>query len=126
MANFQGKSVWRRILLSPLFLVFFAFVLVAFTLNMIGFISKLELAIHKKDIALEKVDALKASQERLQADIAGLNTEKGVEETIREKYGLGKAGEGLVVIVDEERKDAPSPKKGVFQSIFYFFENMFE
>ncbi len=42
---------------------------------------------------------LKARQTTLETDLGKLQTDRGMEEALREQYGVGKPGEGLVVIV---------------------------
>lgn len=48
-------------------------------------------------------DALKARTTELSASLKALSTERGVEEEIRTRYPLVKAGEVEFVIVDKER-----------------------
>ena len=43
---------------------------------------------------------LKNRKAQLEADIARLKTDRGMEAAIREQYQLAKSGEGLIVIVD--------------------------
>lgn len=45
-----------------------------------------------------------ARQERLEAELGTLNTDRGLEEALREQYALAERGERLIVIVD-----APTP-----------------
>lgn len=47
-----------------------------------------------------RMHELEEREARLKADIASLKSERGVEETLRETYGLGREGEGVVVIVE--------------------------
>ena len=43
---------------------------------------------------------LQQRQALLQSDLDKLQTERGMEEALRAEYGMGKAGEGMVVIVE--------------------------
>jgi type II secretory pathway component PulL len=43
---------------------------------------------------------LGSEEKHLQAEIASLQTARGKEATLREHYELGKAGEGLIIIVE--------------------------
>jgi len=49
---------------------------------------------------------LKQRQVKLQTDYDKLQTERGMEEALRDQYALGKQGESLIVIV-EPQKPAP-------------------
>lgn len=40
-------------------------------------------------------------QDKLRADIETLNSDRGLEATLRAQYGLAERGEGLIVIVDQ-------------------------
>ena len=54
---------------------------------------------------LSQIETLRAREKILNDDISKLNTEQGVEETIRDKFQVVKEGEKMVVIVDEEKKE---------------------
>jgi len=46
---------------------------------------------------------------QLETDITKLKTSRGMEETLREQYGLAKSGEHVIVIVDSPTP-APVPE----------------
>ena len=80
---------------------------------------------NNRRLAEEKFTQLQEQKEKLSGDIAKLNTEDGVEESIREKFGLVKEGEGMIVIVEEEVvEEVPEPSK--LSSFFSFFKNLFK
>jgi len=56
-------------------------------------------------LALE-VAALADRQKVLEAEIEKLNTDEGVEEEIKSKYNVARAGERVAVIVDRPERDA--------------------
>jgi cell division protein FtsB len=53
----------------------------------------------RREVELKLAD-LEAREAALRADIAALKTERGMEEALRREYGVGKEGEGLIVIVE--------------------------
>ena len=71
-----------------------------------------------------ELSELAARRQKLQGDIDTLETDRGLEETLRAQYGLAVEGEGLIVIVD-----SPTPKQAVatstlrdwFRSVFWRF-----
>ena len=76
-----------------------------------------------KKMAESKVAELEVEKEKLSSDIARLKTEAGVEENIREKFGLAKEGEALIVVVDDKNKnDGADEDSGGF---FSFLKNLF-
>ena len=84
---------------------------------------KMEETSRNKEIAENKVTELEKQKKELSSKIAELNTTEGKEGNIREKYGLAKEGEGLIVVVEDknltENKDNPP---GGF---FNFLKNWF-
>ncbi|MBU0722780.1 septum formation initiator family protein [Patescibacteria group bacterium] len=57
----------------------------------------------KKNTAIvaEEYDKLKNREQELEAKINTLNTPLGVETEIRDKFGLAKEGEEIVIVIDE-------------------------
>ena len=124
MRNFQAKKKSRRILESPPVLILFLVLVLIFAFNLLGFWGKMRITVRNREAAEERVLELKENQEELAANIAKLNTPAGVEETIREKFGLGKEGEGLIVIVEDpgQSEEDKAKAEGGF---FSFFKKLF-
>lgn len=55
--------------------------------------------------------------DQLKAKLSRLETDRGKEEALRERYEMGKEGENLIVIVDEPAPEAPTSTPSVFQRI---------
>ncbi len=53
-----------------------------------------------KNQQLTYLEGLKVRQEALEEEITGLNTERGIEEEIRQKFEVAKEGENVIVIVE--------------------------
>ena len=78
-----------------------------------------------RKIAEDRLLQLQTQKDKLTADISKLNTTDGVEEVIRDKFGLVKEGEGMIVIVEDQNKEvAPAPSR--FSRFMSFFANLFE
>jgi cell division protein FtsB len=110
---------------SKIALIFLGIILVIFIYNLFGLFKKMqETAQNKKNIE-DKITELEKSKENLDESITKLNTDKGVEESIRDKFGLAKEGEGMILVVDD--KNAPAPeKKDDSSGFFSFFTNLFK
>jgi hypothetical protein len=122
MRNFQEKRTVKHLLTSWPFLGVFGIVLLFFAWQVIGFMGKMAETSKNKNIAEAKVEALTKTKEKLAEDIAALDTEAGKEASIREKFGLAKEGEGLIVVVD----DKPVPKaEEQNKGFFGFFKRWF-
>lgn len=70
----------------------------------------------------ERAD-LEKRQKALAGDIKKLNTDRGMEEALREQYALAAAGEGLIVIVEPPSPPPVQPTTTVLEKIkdFLFF-----
>lgn len=128
MRNFQKKRGWRNIFESKPVLVLLVILLFAFAWSIAGFMSKMKQTSENRKLAEQKLSKLESDKAQLSANIAKLNTEDGVEASIRDKYGYVKEGEELIVIVDakeDEEKDANSSSGSFFSSLF-FWKNWFK
>ena len=84
--------------------------------------------IYRKDQEAARLNAeaqaqladLKQRQAKLQGDYEKLQTDRGMEEALREQYALGKQGEGMIVIVEPEK---PQPIQAT-SSIMQWFKDM--
>lgn len=102
MMEFQEKRRVKKALYSKITLVLLLFLLFIILRGVWGVYQKQK---YTKD-NLEKVEdnlaELKEREERLSAEIDWLKTENGMEQEIREKYGLVKPGEEVIIIVDKK------------------------
>ena len=125
MRDFQKNKSLKRTLHSKVFLVFLGVIIVFFSYNIFGFVNKMKETEKNKQIVKEKLTSLEKSKEKLNADIAKLNTEGGVEARIREKFGLAKEGDGMILIVEEEKPNNTEEKEHQ-NSFLYFFSKWFK
>lgn len=123
MKNFQEKRRFRAILESRPILIFLFILTLVFAWSVFGFIGKAEEASKNKKIVEDKILELQKQKERLSSDIQNLQTNKGQEEAVREKFGLVKEGEGLIVVVTD--KNQPEVKELEKKGFFSFLKNMF-
>ena len=124
MKNFQQKRVFRNILQSWPVLILLSILVLFFAWGMIGFLGKMIDTRENRKIIENKVSELEREKEKLNADIASLKTEEGIEESIREKFGLAKEGEGMIVIVEDQ--NPPTESDGSSGGFFNFFWNLFK
>ena len=126
MRSFQKKGKLQRIMQSKIFLIFLGLLMVVFIYSLFGFVNKMLETVKNKKNLEDKISELEKSKEKLTTDIQKLNTDQGVEENIRDKFGLAKEGENMIMIVDD--KDSPkqedtAQKPGGFLS---FLKNWFK
>lgn len=119
MRNFQQKRGWRNIIESWPVIILLCLVLLVFGFGVVGFMGKMSATRENREIAENKLAELQSEKARLTLDIANLKTDRGVEENIREKFGLGKEGEDLIVVVDDQTKPVEVPvEQGWFASMW--------
>ena len=125
MRNFQKKERFKRLMQSKPFLIFLGIVILVFIFSTFSFKSKMEETIKNRKIEEAKIAELEKSKEKLNSDISKLKTEAGVEEIIRENYGVAKEGENMIMITDDKNSPAAQPKadEGGF---FSFLKNLFK
>ncbi len=122
MKNFQEKRRFRAILESRPVLALLLIMTLVFAWSVMGIVSKAVEASKNKKIAEDKIAELQKNQEKLSADIQNLQTDKGKEAAVREKFGLVKDGEGIIVVVqDKNQPETTAPKQNGF---FSFFKNL--
>ena len=111
MAQFKDKKDYKQLWHSPLTLLILFCILIIFAYNMIGLIQKEGETRRKKIVELENIENLRKRQSNLDTNIAKLNTDEGVEELIREKYQVAKAGESVIRILLQYRCPKLNPRK---------------
>jgi len=106
MAKFKENNYkfWH----SPFALIILFCVVVLFGYNIVGLFEQQRETANKKEIILEKIDDLKQKESTLSLELAKLATEEGKEEIIRDKYQVAKAGEKMVIIVNEDEDERSS------------------
>lgn len=119
MRNFQQKRGFREIVESWPVIIFLSVLLIFFAWGVVGFMGKMSATSENREVAQNTLLEMELKRERLATEIAKLETEGGVEENIREKFGLGKEGEGLIVVVDDKNKvEVVEEEKGWFGSLW--------
>jgi len=77
-----------------------------------------------RNVSERKLSELQSRYDGLEKDLERLETPEGVEEEIRSKFSVAKAGENVVVIVNDVAVDGSSSTKKV--SLWQKFLNLFK
>jgi len=125
MRNYHKKRGWKNILHSKPVLAVLSVITLVFVIEVIGFMGKMQVTIENRKIVENKVEQLKVEKERLSSDIAKLKTQSGIEDSIREKFGLAKEGENIIIIIMDD-KNAPNTEETPPGGFFSFFRNLFK
>jgi cell division protein FtsB len=124
MKQWKGKNKYK-FWHSPLSLIALFCLLVLFSYNMVGLIQKERETNKNKILELNKIDELHKREALLSKDIEKLNTEVGIEESVRDKFQVVKPGEKMVVIVDEDIKNNESKNAPIDHSFFGYIKRLF-
>ncbi|MCX6751693.1 MAG: septum formation initiator family protein [Candidatus Nomurabacteria bacterium] len=125
MRSFQKSEKLKHVMQSKLFLIFLGIVILVFVFSVFSFWGKMEETSKNKKIAEDKIAELEKSKEKLNSDIANLKTEKGVEENIRNKFGLAKEGENMILVVDD-KSSSEVPKNTDSGGFFSWLKNLLQ
>ncbi len=122
MRNFQQKKRWRSVLESWPVLVFLCLLLLIFAWGVVGLLQRMRLTMENREIAELKIKELERKKEIFTADVAKLNSETGIEESIREKFPVVKEGEGLIIVVEDKNKpeEESVEEKGFFGKLLFW------
>lgn len=79
-----------------------------------------------EETVLNELMKLQERESDLSADVERLNTERGVEEELRKRFGVAKKGEEVMIIVepvvsDEGSIDDGDQKEGFWSSLLHVF-----
>lgn len=106
-------------------LVLLGVVVLVFAWSVLGLVGKMAETAKNKKAVEAKIVELTQNKEKLTADISKLETDQGKEDSIREKFGWVKQGEGVIVVVDDKSFEEPESEEGS-GGIFSFFKNLFK
>jgi cell division protein FtsB len=122
MRDFQQKKRWRSVLESWPVLILLALLLLFFAWGIVSLFSRMQTTRENKQLAEKKLIELQKKKETFTGDVEKLNTQSGIEETIREKFPVVKEGEGLVIVVEDKNKpEEIKEEEGGILSYLYFW-----
>ncbi|MFA5936299.1 MAG: septum formation initiator family protein [Candidatus Paceibacterota bacterium] len=110
---------------SKPFLVFLGVAIIAFFFSMFSLMNKMEETSKNRKIIEDKIAELEKSKEQFNSEITKLKTGEGIEESIREKFGLAKEGENMILVVDE-KNSSEEQKKADSSGFLFFLKNLFK
>lgn len=127
MIPFQERKKVRRILYSKVSLVVLVVILFFVSKGAWGIYQKAKIARGERDMATRSLHDLESRTAELQTSLVNMKSERGTEEAIRQKYTVGRPGEEVVVVVDDEAKkgknSGANEKKSIWHEILSFFNN---
>jgi len=128
MLNFKEKRTVKRFLYSKITIVLLAIILVFLLNSAFGVYKKAKFAYENKERVSGNLTELQERETALLINIEKLKTNRGIESEIREKFGVVKNGEEVVVIVDsktekeEDSGQSTMNPRGLWQRFIGFFK----
>ena len=126
MVDFRTRKRIRVILYSRVTVFFLFVVFVLSARGAWGMYKKASFAEKKRLEAEQELAALKDREAMLEEKIKRLKTPEGVEEAIREKFGLVHPGEEVVILVDEDEKKSENKGNSALDSVKRWWRSMRE
>ncbi len=129
MLDFKERRKVKRLLYSKFTIVVLGLVLLFLLSSVFGVYKKASIAYGNKNRVDANLTELKNREKALLLNIEKLKTKRGVESEIRDKFGVVKKGEELVVIVDPiNRKEQNSihgtmSPRGIWQKFIGIFKD---
>ena len=121
----RNKNIFKSILYSWFTITLIFVISVALIYNVIGLIKKNKLTRENRQRAADQLASLEVRETELQSELDKLRTDRGIEETLRDKFGVVKEGEGLIIIVDDPDNKKTEDNPGESNGFFQFFKNLF-
>ncbi|MBI3634573.1 MAG: hypothetical protein HY228_03090 [Candidatus Yonathbacteria bacterium] len=126
MLLFQERKKIRRILYSKITLAFLLIVLIFVSRGTWQIYGKAMRARAEKDKAAQELAEIEMHTAELVKNIERLKSERGIEEEIRHRFPVARAGEEVVVVVDENDKKSKDSETVGGQSLWTRFLDFFK
>jgi cell division protein FtsB len=101
--KYGNRSLWKRILASPLTTCAIGILLIVLIRGSWNLYQKTKLSETRLAQARIELEALKQRQSDVAQKVERLSTDEGIEAEIRTKFHAVKAGESVAVIIDESQ-----------------------
>ena len=99
MREFQGRRTLKRVLYSRLFVLLLLGLVLFLAHSVYRIWQRSRVVVADRNELAAQVAALVDRKQALERELAALQTDRGVEEAIRQKFSVVKEGEGVVTVV---------------------------
>lgn len=125
MIPFQERKKLRKIIYSKVTLLVLFIILVAIGRGAWGVHQKALIAQTEREIALRSLAEIQSRTAELETSLVQLKSKQGIESAVRQKYSVGKPGEEVVVVVDDNPKKGKNGEAGNGKSLWQRFVSVF-
>ena len=113
MLHSGEKLLIRKVVFGKIGLIALIIVCAVFAKGTWGVYKKARFAKENRDIAEQELHELSERKIALEEELARLDTKRGMEEEMRQKFDVGYEGEHLIVLVDAPESTAVTPVENV-------------
>ncbi len=105
MLRVSDKRALKKLFFGKLGIIFLLILFILFAKGTWGVYTKASFAQKNKERAVQELETLYKREMLLKEELAQLNTKRGLEEEIRQKFDVGREGERLIVLVDTPSRE---------------------
>jgi cell division protein FtsB len=123
MHDFRRRRQFRRALFSPFSVALLSVLVLLLGRGVWNIFEKERLATGDAQAAGAQLAELRGREAALLRDIERLRSPRGSEEEIRKRFGAAKEGEGMIIIVDAEKRTSVevATSTGLWQKFLEWF-----
>jgi len=107
---------FRRLFYSPFGALCLLVLCISIGMSVLELRQKALLAAHAREEAFAREQVLAQSKQRIETDVADLDTSRGVERVLRDSYNIARAGEEVVFLVSDEKATSTNDRRASTQS----------
>lgn len=127
MQDFRKKRAFKRRLYSKLVLIVLLLIFIFVLRGTWDIYQKSQVSKEKLERTQAEFEQVEAKRVNLEADIARLETETGIEAEIRSKFDVAREGEHVIVLVEGDEvvpsvEPKPEGLRGFFTTLFSWFQ----
>ncbi len=124
MVDFQVKKNINKIIYSKVVLVLLMILIIIILIQLYDIYFKYKISQDNTRKTAANLEILKEKEVYLKSEITRLESQTGIEEEIREKYGVIRPGEEIIVILDDTDEDLKSQEinKSLWTKILSLFK----
>jgi cell division protein FtsB len=121
------KQLLRKICYSKVTIVILVILVLFLIRGVYGIYEKYQETDEVRDQAKSRLMELQAREKKIANDVANLKTDDGLDRALRQKFGVAKPDESVVVIVDSASSASSTVpvKEGFIDKTFDFFGSIF-
>ncbi len=121
MLQLREKRIIRKILFGRVTVVVLLILVIIIARGTWNMYQKSQFAQGSRNKAEKQLLILQKRKESLEVELARLNTQRGIESELRQKFDVGRKGEHLIVLVDapEKNQSATIKKRNIFIRVWH-------